>query len=111
MLKEFRCSKCNKLLGKIEGRAEIVCTRCKVMNEFNVPTEITNMLDTDEVDEQLYTFYRSNGLEVIKKNVGDASTCWECNQLHNDSGRQRCSMYDNAIIEDTSDKHCLDSVR
>lgn len=32
MLKEFRCSECNKLLGKIEGRAEIVCTRCKMLN-------------------------------------------------------------------------------
>lgn len=31
-LKDFRCSKCNKLLGKIDGRAEIVCTRCKSLN-------------------------------------------------------------------------------
>ncbi|WP_055108966.1 hypothetical protein [Paenibacillus ihumii] len=36
MLQEFRCSKCNKLLGKIDGKAEIVCTRCKVLNEFNL---------------------------------------------------------------------------
>lgn len=32
MLQEFRCSKCNKLLGKIEGRAEIVCMRCRTKN-------------------------------------------------------------------------------
>jgi phage FluMu protein Com len=32
MLQEFRCSRCNKLLGKIEGKAEIVCTRCKTLN-------------------------------------------------------------------------------
>ncbi len=31
-MKEFRCSKCNKLLGKIEGKAEIVCPRCKELN-------------------------------------------------------------------------------
>lgn len=31
-MKEFRCSKCDKLLGKIEGKAEIVCPRCKKLN-------------------------------------------------------------------------------
>jgi phage FluMu protein Com len=31
-MKEFRCFKCNKLLGKIEGKAEIVCPRCKTLN-------------------------------------------------------------------------------
>lgn len=31
-LQEFRCSKCNKLLGKIDGRAEIVCPRCRTFN-------------------------------------------------------------------------------
>jgi phage FluMu protein Com len=30
---DFRCSNCNKLLGKIEGKAEIVCPRCKTMNK------------------------------------------------------------------------------
>lgn len=29
---DFRCSQCNKLLGKIEGKAEIICPRCKTMN-------------------------------------------------------------------------------
>jgi LSD1 subclass zinc finger protein len=29
---EFRCSNCNKLLGKIEGKAEIKCPKCKTMN-------------------------------------------------------------------------------
>lgn len=38
MLKEFRCSNCNKLLGKIEGKAEIVCTRCKTMNKYEGET-------------------------------------------------------------------------
>lgn len=28
MLKEFRCPNCNKLLGKIEGTAELKCERC-----------------------------------------------------------------------------------
>lgn len=34
MLQECRCSQCNKLLGKVEGKAEIICTRCKVLNAF-----------------------------------------------------------------------------
>ena len=27
---EFRCPNCNKLLGKIDGVAEIKCTRCRI---------------------------------------------------------------------------------
>jgi len=30
-MKEIRCLKCNKLLGKVEGRAEIKCPRCKTL--------------------------------------------------------------------------------
>jgi phage FluMu protein Com len=30
---DFRCNNCNKLLGKIEGKAEIVCPRCKTLNK------------------------------------------------------------------------------
>jgi LSD1 subclass zinc finger protein len=29
----FRCSNCNKLLGMIEGKAEIKCSKCKTMNK------------------------------------------------------------------------------
>lgn len=29
---DFRCSNCNKLLGKIEGMAEIKCPKCKRVN-------------------------------------------------------------------------------
>jgi LSD1 subclass zinc finger protein len=28
----FRCSNCNKLLGMIEGKAEIKCPKCKTVN-------------------------------------------------------------------------------
>ncbi|GCL71789.1 hypothetical protein PN4B1_16940 [Paenibacillus naphthalenovorans] len=28
----FHCSECNKLLGMIEGKAEIKCPRCKTVN-------------------------------------------------------------------------------
>lgn len=28
----FRCFNCNKLLGKIEGKAEIKCPKCKTIN-------------------------------------------------------------------------------
>lgn len=31
-LSEFRCEKCNKLLGKINGAAEIKCPKCKTVN-------------------------------------------------------------------------------
>lgn len=31
-MNDFRCSQCKKLLGKIEGKAEIQCPRCKKMN-------------------------------------------------------------------------------
>lgn len=37
VLIEFRCRKCGKLLGKIEGKAEIKCPRCKQLN--NADTE------------------------------------------------------------------------
>jgi hypothetical protein len=36
-MKEFRCQKCNKLLGKIDGTAEIVCPRCKEENTTSPP--------------------------------------------------------------------------
>lgn len=31
-MQEFRCSNCNKLLALVDGRAEIKCPRCKVLN-------------------------------------------------------------------------------
>lgn len=31
-MKDFRCIKCNKLLGKIDGNAEIKCSRCGTTN-------------------------------------------------------------------------------
>lgn len=33
-MNEFRCIKCDKLLGKIEGKAEIKCPRCKTINRM-----------------------------------------------------------------------------
>ncbi len=38
-MQEFRCCKCNKLLGKIAGVAEIVCTRCKEENKKSFENE------------------------------------------------------------------------
>lgn len=35
MLHEIRCRGCGKLLGKIEGSAEIKCPRCGKMNIEN----------------------------------------------------------------------------
>lgn len=33
-LKECRCKKCNRLLGRIKGQAEIVCPKCKEINHI-----------------------------------------------------------------------------
>lgn len=64
-LQEFRCSKCNKLLGKIDGRAEILCPRCKVLNTFGVTPEL---VDTPEIREQFEMFCRANNISnaIIK---------------------------------------------
>ncbi len=32
---EFRCTRCGKLLGYLEGKAEIKCPRCKKINKLN----------------------------------------------------------------------------
>lgn len=32
---EVRCHQCGKLIGKIEGKAEIKCPRCKKVNIVN----------------------------------------------------------------------------
>ncbi|WP_081599675.1 zinc finger domain-containing protein [Halalkalibacterium ligniniphilum] len=31
-MKEFRCKKCNRLLGKVKGIAEIKCPKCATVN-------------------------------------------------------------------------------
>lgn len=38
---EFRCTKCNKLLfkGKYLGIIQIMCTRCKTINEINIESK------------------------------------------------------------------------
>lgn len=33
-MNEVRCKKCDKLLAKLEGKAEIKCTRCNTLNKF-----------------------------------------------------------------------------
>lgn len=60
-LKDFRCSKCNKLLGKIDGKAEIVCPRCKVLNAFGVPAEY---VDIHEEWEQFKKFLESHNISA-----------------------------------------------
>lgn len=34
---DFRCKSCGKLLGKIDGKAEIKCPRCGVINRTREP--------------------------------------------------------------------------
>ncbi|RDU35481.1 hypothetical protein DRW41_17220 [Neobacillus piezotolerans] len=34
-LQAVHCMKCGKMLGKIEGKAEIKCTRCKTINAYH----------------------------------------------------------------------------
>lgn len=38
-LQDMRCTKCNKLLGKIAGTAEIICPRCKTHNQLRGDTK------------------------------------------------------------------------
>lgn len=95
-VQECRCSKCNKLLGKIEGRAEIVCTRCGVLNAFNVPDEFHKAID--EQDD-------------TKKNPIDSKSCSECEHLQNDHGTLRCQLFDGAIVKNDNEKNCIDSVQ
>jgi len=43
LLLEFRCKKCGKLLAKIEGgKAEILCPRCKTINEYHENAKSVN---------------------------------------------------------------------
>lgn len=35
-LKMIRCKKCNKLLGKLKGEAEIKCSRCTEINHIKI---------------------------------------------------------------------------
>lgn len=37
---EFRCAKCGKLLGRVDGSAEIKCPRCGELNIIKKPREI-----------------------------------------------------------------------
>ncbi|MNJ36931.1 Mu-like prophage protein Com [compost metagenome] len=66
MFQEFRCSKCNKLLGKIEGRAEIVCTRCKVYNTFGISPELERLVDTPETNKQCQTFLKAHNIDKLR---------------------------------------------
>lgn len=34
-MNEFRCKKCDRLLGKVDGDAEIVCVRCGGINTYH----------------------------------------------------------------------------
>lgn len=36
---DFRCTQCNKLLGKVEGNTEILCPRCGGINELDIETK------------------------------------------------------------------------
>ena len=36
---DFRCTQCNKLLGKVEGNTEILCPRCGGINELDIKTK------------------------------------------------------------------------
>jgi phage FluMu protein Com len=42
-MKEYRCNKCNKLLfkGNFEGKIEIICNRCKEINNKECHEHLT----------------------------------------------------------------------
>jgi phage FluMu protein Com len=35
MYRDMRCGKCDRLLGKVAGNAEIVCPRCNSLNKYD----------------------------------------------------------------------------
>jgi len=102
MLQECRCRECNKLLGRIEGRAEIMCTRCKALNTFDVPEQLRK-----ETESKLY----SDQWTEIRKMKINAESCSECTSLYNDGTHDRCKMYGNGIILNVDEKNCDGSVR
>ncbi|GEM_PF-6973907 len=50
-------------------------------------------------------------MEQVRKPAYETDNCFECEWLMNDNGIMRCVLYDSAIIEDTSNKQCKDSIR
>lgn len=96
-LKEFRCSNCNRLLGKIDGRAEIVCPRCKTLNRY-----------INHAEDLFRKEYLGEWLKP--KPVEDAENCYECEHLRTDAGSFHCVWFHNAVIEDVREKHCKDSI-
>lgn len=103
MLQECRCSECNKLLGKIEGRAEIVCTRCRSLNNFN--TAGREIL-------RYPPWYNEQWKQIRKKlEAAVAVNCSECKELRYDGKTTRCMAYDDAIIPSVDEKHCKESVQ
>lgn len=49
--------------------------------------------------------------DISKKPVEESASCAECEQLKDDKGTLRCAMYGGSIVEDTTEKHCKDSIR
>lgn len=45
-LQEFRCSGCGKLLGKVDGRAEILCKNKVLSSGRREPCNTMNKIDT-----------------------------------------------------------------
>jgi hypothetical protein len=45
------------------------------------------------------------------KPVDKVRKCSECEELYEDGENLRCSLYDNAIVEDISEKQCQDSIK
>ena len=43
----FRCSKCDKLLGMIEGEAEIKCPKCRTMNYTILENQVSEKEESE----------------------------------------------------------------
>ena len=46
-LLEFRCAKCGRLLGRIDGSAEIKCPRCGELNTIKSPAKSARLKITE----------------------------------------------------------------
>ncbi len=63
----FRCTNCNKLLGMIEGKAEIKCSKCKMMNIIDGETKIA--FTPIEIPEEYQSMFERKKCKNIMQRI------------------------------------------
>lgn len=74
-MKDFRCSNCNRLLAKIDGKAEIKCPKCNEMNttykEYQMgDNEYEIQLPQEIIDKYKEMLGKLETGEITNKDVG-----------------------------------------